>query len=149
MAERVYIEHLQILKTCGIPQTNVTTPVFSLESLGVASKFRGALYYRRLEMAREHKNPSEREHTTDEICDGAGLGQCHLQGSREGKLVIPERRLIFCRDVEVQPGFDSRYVERINVGEPGRPAAGGLPVATGLLAQVRLLPNRRRRCQNY
>jgi len=149
MAERVYIEHLQILKTCGIPRSNVTTPTFSLESLIVASKFRGALFYCRLELARGHKNPSEREHATDKTCGGSGFGQCHLQGSREGKLVSPERGLIFDRGVEVLPGVYSHYVERINVGEPGRPAAGGLPVATGLLAQVRLLPNRRRRCRNY
>jgi len=53
MAERVYIEHLQILKTGGILRTSVTTLTFSPESLGVASKFRGALFYCRLEMARE------------------------------------------------------------------------------------------------
>jgi hypothetical protein len=55
----------------------VITSTFSPESLGVASKFRGALFYCRLELAREHENILEREHVTDKTCGGSRFGQWH------------------------------------------------------------------------
>ena len=96
------------------------------------------------------EGPPEGEHTAEEAGGRSGLGQRHLEGSREGKLLIPERRRLTVTEVRRRLGPETvseRRACRV-LGQPRTTQRYQTQRPAGerkLLAEMRSISHRRPR----